>query len=133
MIPEEQALVRYRLERAREALVEAGLLFDTGHLHTYVNRLYYACFYAMSALLLTKGVSSSKHTHVRALLHRDFIRLGIMPLKYGQIFDLLFNNRQKGDYSDLVVFQAEQVKDWLPQASDFVEYASGLIATGGNT
>lgn len=82
----------------------------------------------MSALLLTKGLSTSKHAQVRALLHRDFIRPGIIPLQYGQVFDLLFNNRQKGDYSDLVVFQAEQVKDWLPQAREFVEYISGLVA-----
>ncbi len=82
----------------------------------------------MSALLLTKGLSASKHTHVRALLHREFIRPGTIPLKYGQIFDLLFNNRQKGDYSDLVVFKAEQVKEWLPQVREFVEYVSGLIA-----
>jgi uncharacterized protein (UPF0332 family) len=128
MTPEETALIRYRLERAREAIEEAKLLFEAGHLHTYVNRLYYACFYAMSALLLTKGLSASKHTHVRALLHKEFIRPGIIPLKYGQIFDLLFNNRQKGDYSDLVVFQAEQVKGWLPQAREFVGYVSELIA-----
>jgi uncharacterized protein len=127
MTPEEQALVEYRLERAREAIEEAKLLFNAGHLHTYVNRLYYACFYAMSALLLTKGMSASKHTYVRALLHREFIRPGTIPLKYGQVFDLLFNNRQKGDYSDLVRFRAEQVKEWLPQAREFVEYISGLI------
>lgn len=130
MTPEEQALVQYRLERAREALDEAGLLFDNGHLHTYVNRLYYACFYAMSALLLTRGLSSSRHAYVRSVLHKDFIRPGIIPLEYGQIFDLLFNNRQKGDYSDLVVFRAEQVKDWLPQAREFVEYISGLVGEG---
>ena len=76
-----------------------------------------AYFYAMSALLLTKGLSPSKHAQVRALLPQGFqFRSGIIPLQYGQIFDLLFNNRQKGDYSDLVVFQAEQVRDWLPQA-----------------
>jgi uncharacterized protein (UPF0332 family) len=64
----------------------------------------------------------------RALLHKEFIRPGINPLNYGQIFDLLFNNRQKGDYSDLVKFRAEQVRDWLPQAREFVGYVSGLIA-----
>ena len=56
MTLEEAALVRYRLERAREAIDEARLLFETGHLHTYVNRLYYACFYAVSALLFTPGL-----------------------------------------------------------------------------
>jgi len=94
MTPEEQALVQYRLERASEALDEAELLFESGHLRTYVNRLYYACFYAVSALLVTKGFSTSKHAHLRALLHKELIRPGIIPLEYGQLFDLLFNNRQ---------------------------------------
>jgi hypothetical protein len=61
MTPEERSLVQYRMARANEALEEARLLFDANHLHTYVNRLYYACFYAMSALLLTRGRSASKH------------------------------------------------------------------------
>lgn len=82
----------------------------------------------MSALLLTRGSSATKHAHVRSVLHKDFVRPGTIPLEYGQFFDLLFNNRQKGDYSDLVVFQAEQVEEWLPQAREFVECVSGLIA-----
>jgi len=127
MTPEEQALVQYRLERANEALDEAELLFKSGHLHTYVNRLYYACFYAVSALLVTKGFSTSKHAHLRALLHKELIRPGIIPLEYGQLFDLLFNNRQKGDYSDFVVFRTEQVQGWLKQAREFVDYISTRI------
>jgi hypothetical protein len=127
MTPEERSLVQYRMERANEALEEAQLLFEAGHLHTYVNRLYYACFYAMSALLLTRGLSASKHAYVRSVLHRDFIRSGTIPLRYGQIFDLLFNSRQKGDYADLVVFHAEAVEDWLPQAQEFVKCVSSLL------
>lgn len=127
MTPEEQTLVQYRLKRAGEALEEAELLFERGHLHTYVNRLYYACFYAISALLLAKGMTASKHTHVRALLHKEFIRTDVITAEYGKFFDLLFNNRQKGDYSDLVVFQADQIKPWYRQARDFVDMVSGLI------
>jgi uncharacterized protein len=127
MTPEEKALVHYRLERANEALAEAKLLFESGHLHTYVNRLYYACFYAVSALLLTKGLSTSKHTHLRALLHKELIRPGVIRLEYGQFFDLLCNNRQKGDYSDFVVFRIEQIEGWLKQATEFVNCVSAKI------
>ncbi len=42
MTPEEKILVQYRLERAREAIDEARILFKAGHMNTYVNRLYYA-------------------------------------------------------------------------------------------
>jgi uncharacterized protein (UPF0332 family) len=128
MTPEEQALVNYRMERAAEALDEARLLFHAGHLHTFVNRLYYACFYAVSALLLTKGLSTSKHTHLRGMLHRELVRPGIIPIEHGKFFDLLFNNRQKGDYADLVTFKAEQIEGWLGQASEFVAYISTKIS-----
>lgn len=131
MTPEERKLVQYRLDRAREAVDEATLMFEAGHLHTYVNRLYYACFYAVSALLLAKGLSTSKHSHLRALLHREFVRSGAIPVEHGQFFDLLFNNRQKGDYSDLVVFQPDEVQEWLPQAREFVEYVSRLALQDG--
>jgi len=127
MTPEEKALVQYRLEHAHESLEEAKLLFDTGHLHTYVNRLYYACFYAVSALLLSQGQSTSKHTHLRSLLHKDFVKSGQVPVEQGQFFDLLFNNRQKGDYSDLVIFQADQIEPWLKQATHFVGCIAAII------
>ncbi len=127
MTTEEKALVHYRLERAHESLIEAKLLFDADHLHTYVNRLYYACFYSVSALLLSQGQSTSKHTHLRSLLHKDFVRSGQLPIEQGQFFDLLFNNRQKGDYSDLVIFKADQIKPWLQQTKDFVDCIVELI------
>lgn len=127
MTPEEKVLVQYRLERAREAIDEAGILFEAGHLNTYVNRLYYACFYAVSALLLTKDLSTSKHTQLRALLHKEFIRTSLIPTELGKFFDLVFNNRQKGDYSDLVVFHAEQVEDWLENTDEFVKYVTEMI------
>ncbi len=96
-------------------------MFEAGHLHTYVNWLYYGCFYAVSALLLTRGLSTSKHSHLRGLLHKEFVRSGVIAVEHGQFFDLLFNSRQKGDYSDLVEFQADEIRGWLPQARQFVE------------
>jgi hypothetical protein len=51
-----KALVAHRLERARETLDEARLLLSAGHGNATVNRLYYACFYAVSALLLADGI-----------------------------------------------------------------------------
>jgi len=53
MTPEQGQLVRYRFARAMESLDEARLLLANGHIRTAVTRIYYACFYAVSALLLT--------------------------------------------------------------------------------
>ena len=54
MTPETAELVRYRLGRASESVTEAQLLLANDHVRTAVNRLYHACFYAVSALLLTQ-------------------------------------------------------------------------------
>jgi len=40
MTKEERALIEYRMERARETLGEARIMFDAGRINTYVNRLY---------------------------------------------------------------------------------------------
>ena len=100
MTEEEKTLIAYRMKRARDAIEEAKMLFDAGHFNAYVNRLYYACFYAVSALLLTRDLSTSKHGYLRSLMHREFVKTGLIPKELGKHFDLLFDSRLEGDYGD---------------------------------
>ncbi|MGD0078384.1 MAG: HEPN domain-containing protein [Sedimentisphaerales bacterium] len=127
MTEEKRALVEYRLGRARETLNEAKILFDAGKMNAYVNRLYYACFYAVSALLLTRNFSTSKHGYLRSLLHREFIKTGLIPKVQGDHFDLLFDSRHKGDYEDFVKFDAKDVAGWLKPTEEFVFHIDRLI------
>ena len=127
MTKEEKALIRYRMERAHETIEEAKVLFDAGHLNSYVNRLYYACFYAVSALLLTRDFSTSKHGYLRSLMHREFVKTGLIPKELGGHFDLLFDSRLKGDYSDFTVFKIDDISGWLERTQEFVTHAESLI------
>ena len=127
MTPETRILVQYRLERAREALAEASLLLDSGHANTGVNRLYYACFYAVSALLLTKGLTATSHSGLRRLFHQHLIRPGLLPLGHGPLYDRLFDQRQRSDYVDLVHFGVDEVRAWSVDAQAFVEAVAVLI------
>jgi len=127
MNKETLTLINYRLERARESLEEAKLLFDRGHINTYVNRLYYACFYAVSALLLTRGLSSAKHSGIRSFFHQNFVKTGRLDKSLGQIYDKLYDNRQKSDYADLINFEADEVNDWYDEAEKIVQKIQNLI------
>ena len=71
-------LVNYRFKRAHESLEEAKILLEQGHANTFVNRLYYACFYAVSALLLTKGLFSARHSGIRSFFHQNFVKTNLM-------------------------------------------------------
>jgi len=127
MTPEKQALIAYRLERARQTLEEAVLLLEAGHTNACVNRLYYACFYAVSALLLTRNISTSKHGYLRALLHQDYVKPGRVSEQMGKHFDLLFDSRHEGDYEDFVCFEAENVRPLLEPTKSFVDQIADLI------
>jgi len=115
------------LQRAHESLEEAVILLKQGYTNTFVNRLYYACFYVVSALLLTKGLSAAKHSGVRALFHQDFVKPGTVDMELGRFYDKVFDNRQKGDYADLVRFDQSEVSPWFEEAARFVDSVEKLV------
>jgi len=127
MKKEIRTLVLYRLNRADESLDEALILLERGHVNTFVNRLYYACFYAVTALLLTKELSSSKHSGVRALFHQNFVKNGLINREMGKFYDKLFDTRQKGDYADLVYFDKKEVGSWFDEAKKFISSIKNII------
>jgi uncharacterized protein (UPF0332 family) len=129
MIESNGELVSYRLQRARETLADVRILADAGRWNPCVNRLYYACFYAVSALLIQEGLSSTKHTGLRSLFNRHFVKTNKVPKDRARIFNDLFERRQEGDYVDFVSFEESQVLPWLPEAETFVQNLADLIET----
>ncbi len=127
MKPEEVELIKYKLARAQETLDEARLLLDAGHNIATVNRLYYACFYATLALLLTDGLSSSKHAGIRSLFNRYWIKTGKLSVAFGNLYNDLFDHRQRGDYADFISFDTADVKKWLEGAEDLIKAISGKV------
>lgn len=127
MTPSPKELIVYRLQRARESLEDARILADASRWNPCVNRLYYACFYAVSALLAQEGLSSSKHSGVRSLFNQHFVKTNVVPAETARIFNDLFERRQEGDYVDFVRFEEPQVSTWMPQAEAFVDQIVGLV------
>ena len=97
------------------------------HWNACANRLYYACFYAVTALLAEKSLASSKHSGVKGLFNRHFVKTGDVSKEKGAFYNNLFEARQEGDYLDFVVFDRDTVEPWIPQAQDFIETISQLV------
>ena len=69
-------LISYRLKRAKEVFEEAEQIAKMGHWNSSVNRLYYSCFYAVSALLLQQifphlNILVSEQFLIRSLFIRE--------------------------------------------------------------
>lgn len=127
MKEELKQLLLYRMERAKEAIDEADLLFSKGYVRTSVTRLYYACFYAASALLLAKGFSSGKHSGIRSLFHQKIVKAGLVSPSAGTLYNRLFDARQKADYADLAKFEAGDVAPWFDEAKSLVRQLETLV------
>lgn len=119
-------LVSYRLDRASETLHEARILANAGRWNACVNRLYYACFYGVGALLVKDDLASPKHTGVRGLFNKHYVKTGKVPKDLARIYNDLFERRQEGDYIDFVSFNETQVFPWISQAKKFVEHIKAL-------
>lgn len=118
---ERQTLIQYRLERAKETYQEAILMQSASHWNTCANRLYYACFYAVNALLVKLGYASSKHAGVRSLFNLHIVKTGLLGKKFGKLYNELFEARQEGDYVDFVEYDETLIQPWMPQVKDFIE------------
>lgn len=120
-------LISYRIARSNESIEDAHILAKEGRWNACVNRLYYACFYVISALLVFNGLSSSKHAGVRSLFNRYYVATGKVPKNLARIYNDLFERRQEGDYIDFVRFQESQVQPWISKAEELVDYITRLI------
>ena len=122
-----KALVQYRLERADETITESEILSREAHYNAAVNRLYYACFYATSALLVANGIATSSHAGVKTMLGLNFVSKGLLSNEHGKTFSRLFEIRHSGDYDDFVYCDKEMVDEYTPKAVAFIDKIKELI------
>lgn len=97
-----EELISYRRKRAQETLHDARILFNENRLYSAVNRIYYALFYEISALLVSVDRTSARHSGVRAIFNEHFVKVGKVSVETGKFYTAMFDFRQKSDYGDFV-------------------------------
>lgn len=122
-----EALIAYRLQRSADAMREAQVLFREEHYNAAINRLYYACFYTVSALLLQNGISAQTHGGTKAMLGLHFVVSGKLAVKTATTYNTLFEKRQSGNYDDFVFFDKETTEELIAKAKDFIAETQRLI------
>ena len=119
-------LANYRLEKARNTLSDGKKYIKDATLESTVNRIYYAMFYAASALLIAKELSSSKHSGILAVFNKEIVNKGFIKRLWGEFYSDMFKRRQKGDYQDFVKFEKQDVEEWLKKAEEFINIIDKL-------
>lgn len=108
-------------QRADKYLKSAELLLKEGDYESSVSRTYYAMFYSVQAILLTKNLSVSTHKGAISVFGKHFIKTGIFTKELGRELNRAYQKRQLGDYEYKFVISKDEAKELLINGKNFVE------------
>lgn len=119
--------VRLKIEKANSLLAEIDVLVHYKFYSTAINRIYYACFHATKAVLLTKDIIPKTHSGVVAMLHKHFVSEALFDVGMASFFSRIMQERVDDDYSDHAVVSGETVSEYFLQAKEYIRYIQNLI------
>lgn len=122
-----EALIQLWLDKATDTLGAVPVLLHEGFNTSAVNRLYYACFYGVTALLLKDGRQFSKHSAVLAEFNHLYVKVGKIDKEWSRFLKDLFRDRQESDYLPTATFETEEIQQRLEQAEKFIATIRALI------
>ncbi|MEM6317083.1 MAG: HEPN domain-containing protein [Bacteroidota bacterium] len=122
-----EALVKYRLKRAKEAFADGRILALEKRWDSTANRMYYACFYAISAYLAKREIRATTHSGVKTAFNKELVKTGRVDREDGKLFNQLFGMRQEADYEDFYSVEKEDIQPLIPKIKLLIEEIEGII------
>lgn len=122
MTPEEKKeYAIYRIKSAYDTLNAAKVLANNEFWNSTVNRLYYALFYAVNALLLVNDIQAKSHSSAKSQFSMNFVKTGKFEKKHGKLLSELFDWRQKGDYENIFDYDGDSVKPLFEPVEEMIK------------
>lgn len=118
---ERNAIVAYRTEKARMALDEIKKVMPLEVWSIIANRMYYALFYAVSALLTKDSHPVNTHKGALSLVNQYYVKTDILTKEDGHLFGQVFAFRQGSDYDDFIDATKEDVEQLFPKVEVLVK------------
>ena len=119
--------ISYRINKAEESYTAALLMADHHLLTSAINRCYYACFYMVDALFMSNHIKSKTHSGARNQFNLNFIKPGIIPIEFGELFSELANLRQEGDYGSKFEIEEKELDTLMTGTRNFIDCIKRLI------
>lgn len=107
---------KYRLDKSKEDLEAAKLLFENENYRIANNRAYYSIFHALRAVLVFDNFDSSKHSGVIAEFRRKYIKKGVFPIEMSKMIGSAFTIRNASDYDDMFIASKDETAEQIANA-----------------
>jgi len=124
-----EKLIEYRINQAKETIIDVELLIDKQRFNLAISRAYYGMFYMLLALGLKYGFESSKHQQLIGWFNKTFAKDELIERKYSQIIRDAFKDRSNSDYDAFSLFTIEDATEKLINLKDFISTLELYINT----
>ena len=125
---ERKIIVNLELEKAQKTFQAMELCIREKAFESAANRIYYAAFHAVSALLIHSGYNVKSHRGVMALFGAHFVRTGIFAKADGTLFSDLVIMRDNADYNCFFEATEEKLSPYIEPTRQLIDKIKRYIA-----
>lgn len=112
---------RYRLNKAKETLETAKMIFNEGKdFSSANNRAYYAIFYAIRAVLAIEEIDFKRHKDVLAYFNKEYVNKEKFPKMIGRKISQAQRIREDSDYDDDYEPSFEKTEQQINTAQELI-------------
>lgn len=123
-----EGFAKYRLEKAKETLHTAEIVFKEVKDYTSANnRAYYAIFYAIRAVLTLEQKDFKRHKDVIAYFNQNYINKDIFPKMIGRKIAQAQRIREDSDYDDEYEPSQEKTEQQINTAKELIKLVEQYI------
>ena len=119
---EERAIVvGLELEKADKFLAQAEAVAALGIWDVVANRIFYAAFHAVSALLINDHYEVRSHKGAGLMFGQKYVIPGIFSADDGRLYAKLQDLREKSDYNLVYQSNEEEMSPLIEKTRDLIE------------
>lgn len=128
---ERKVIVALELEKVDKTLRELDIQLKSGLWGLAANRLYYALFHAVSALLISEKHEVGTHRGAVNKFSLFYVKTGIFTPEEGRLYSQLQTLREDGDYNCSIDIQEQEVTEKLAPTRQLIDKIKQYIAEVG--
>ncbi len=109
---------RLLLEKSDRNMEQAIRNADMGYWDLVANRLYYAVFHAVNALLMIDGIKTGTHKGTSAQFGKYYVLTGKFSRSDGILYSRLQTMRERADYQNVFTLAEEEGRMFISLTND---------------
>ena len=121
-------LIELELEKAYKTFGQVEVLQREQYWDTMANRLYYALFHAVSALLINDQHEVGSHKGAAIRFHQYYVKTGIFTDEEGSFYSQMETLREKSDYNCFFNVTETDIVSKVSPTLSFIDKVKQYIA-----